>query len=116
MIFTPASFPAFHMSGKAWATPWSVTAIAGIPQYAARFTTAFGSVSASIAEKRVCRCSSTRFSFALSGRTVFFVFTMLRGSMTMSSSNLDQFTWPWIRRQSCSLIRSRILWSSSARR
>ena len=32
MILTPASFPAFHMSGKAWATPWSVTAMAGMPQ------------------------------------------------------------------------------------
>ena len=55
MILTPASFPAFHMSGKAWATPWSVTAMAGIPQAAARFTTAFGSVRASRAEKRVCK-------------------------------------------------------------
>ncbi len=47
------------------------------------------------AEKRVCRCSSTRLTSALSGRMWRLDFMMLRGSSTMSLSNLDQMISPW---------------------
>ena len=53
---------AFMASGKDWATPWSVMAMALWPQAAACFTTAAVSVKASILLMVVCRCSSTRFS------------------------------------------------------
>ena len=62
-----------HASGKDWATPWSVMAMARWPQASARLTTFFSGpslgltwVSASMADMVVCRCSSTRFSGASS--------------------------------------------------
>ena len=60
------SLAACQASGKDWSTPWSVMAMAGWPQLSARLTTALASVSASMADMRVCKCSSTRFSGALS--------------------------------------------------
>ena len=66
---TPFFLPNLDISGKAWAVPWSVTAMALWPHCAARFMTFSISVSASRVEYLVCRCSSTRFSFASSGLT-----------------------------------------------
>ena len=65
---TLISLAALEAAGNAWATPWSVMATALMPQAAARFTAAAGSVRASMEDIWVCRCSSTRFTGALSAR------------------------------------------------
>ena len=55
-------------SGKAWTTPWSVMAMALWPQRAAVATASFTLVRPSMVLILVCRCSSTRFSGAVSIR------------------------------------------------
>ena len=47
--------------GKSWQTPWSVMAMAGWPQAAARWITFLMSVVASMEDILVCKWSSTRF-------------------------------------------------------
>ena len=84
-------FAECQASGKDWATPWSVMAMALWPQLSARFTT-FRSgpslgpteVRASIADMVVCRWSSTRFSGARSVFTGFSAAITATGSSTMS--------------------------------
>ena len=88
--------PALQASGKDWATPWSVMAMAGWPQAMARFTASLVSVRASIRDILVCRWSSTRFSGALSFFTGFSAVSMIRGSRTMSLSNRFRFSRPEI--------------------
>ena len=46
--------------GKSWQTPWSVMAMAGWPQEAARWMTSLMSVTASMEDILVWRWSSTR--------------------------------------------------------
>ena len=81
--------------GKAWATPWSVMAMAGWPHRSARLTTFLSepmtesvlkptAVRASMADMLVCRCSSTRFSGAVSWRCSWGAVVMAMGSSTMS--------------------------------
>jgi len=57
---------AFMASGNDCAQPWSVIAMARWPQAAACLTAAAVSVSASMEDMVVCRCSSTRLSGAVS--------------------------------------------------
>ncbi len=59
---------AFIASGNACTTPWSVMAIALCPQSIARWIYFFTGVTPSILLIWVCRCSSTRFSSAVSIR------------------------------------------------
>ena len=80
-----------HASGKDWATPWSVMAMARWPQASARFTTFLSgpslgptAVRASMADMVVCRWSSTRFSGALSIFIFFSAAMTATGSSTMS--------------------------------
>ena len=80
-----------HASGKDWATPWSVMAMARWPQASARLTTFLSGpslgpteVRASIADMVVCRWSSTRFSGASSIFIGLGTAMMDMGSSTMS--------------------------------
>ena len=66
-------------SGKDWATPWSVMAMAGWPQAMACLMTEAVSVRASMLDILVWRCSSTRFSGAVSSRGLWGIFIMWKG-------------------------------------
>ena len=86
---------ALAAAGKACATPWSVTATAGMPQAAARLTASPTSVSASMEDIWVWRCSSTLFSGAVSRRTSGAgAVWMLWGSSSASWLNLLNFITP----------------------
>ena len=78
----PAFFAAPKASGKDCTTPWSVTATALWPHAAACLMRSVAVAQASMVEKVVCRCSSTRFSAAVSRRTGFSASMM---SLTIST-------------------------------
>ena len=67
----PAFFAAPNASGNDCTTPWSVTAMALCPHAAACLMRSVALAQASIVLNVVCRCSSTRFSGAVSDRTGF---------------------------------------------
>ena len=92
-------------SGKAWATPWSVMAMARWPQDSARLTTFLSGpalgltwVRASMDDMVVCKCSSTRFSGASSVFTGLELSMMAKGSSTMSPVKRSMFSLPWMSR------------------
>ena len=74
-------------SGKACTTPWSVMAMALWPHFAACLMRSPGDAQASMVEKEVCRCSSTRFSVAVSLRTGFSAGWMSETMSTISCLN-----------------------------
>ena len=63
----------------------------------ASLITAAGSVRASMLDIRVCRCSSTRFSLAVSFRASWPIFTMLKGASCISFPSLVSSMIPWTR-------------------
>ena len=99
-------FAARKAAGKDCSTPWSVTATAGWPHFAARSISFSTGVSASIVDMLVCIWSSTRFSSAVSSRSSFSVSTRSRTLMLRSLAKLSYRHSPRTRTHMPSLIRS----------
>ena len=86
---------ACQASGKDWATPWSVMAMAGWPQRMASWMTSLVSVRASMLLIFVCRWSSTRFTGAVSCRSWWSIALMFWGSSWMSLPSQVGSIFPW---------------------
>ena len=79
----------FMASGKAWATPWSVMAMAFCPHLWACLMRAAAGVMPSVSDILVCRWSSTRFSGASSTTSTWSTVAMARARITFSRSYLS---------------------------